>query len=97
MRRRKLHVSKKTRRKARPRKSRSKRTHPFPRLLTAPQLEAMLQISRKTIYLYAARNIIPHIRIETNVRFREKDILRWIERHTYRPPWMRSGARHRRR
>ena len=97
MQRKKPHISKKTRRKLRPRKSRSKRSRLFPRLLTAPQLETMLQISRKTIYLYAARNIIPHIRIETNVRFREKDIARWIERHTYRPPSMKNVARRRRR
>ncbi len=99
------------RRRKRPRSSRKKkaqtrarqrpvpqpRPNPLERLLTAPQLEEALQIDVKTIYHYVTKKIIPHVRIVTNVRFREKDILRWIERHTYRPPWMRSGARHRRR
>ena len=64
------------------------------RLLNAKELEAALQIDVKTIYLYATKKIIPHVRIVTNVRFREKDIANWIERHTYRPRTMRKRARH---
>lgn len=57
---------------------------PFLRLLTAKDLEALLQIDAKTIYQYAQRNLIPHIRIESSVRFVEGEIRRWLDRHTVR-------------
>jgi hypothetical protein len=33
-------------------------------------------------YSYVSRNLIPHYKIETNVRFRGKDIAEWLRRHT---------------
>ena len=57
-------------------------------MLTAIDLEAWLKIDRKTIYSYVTRNIIPYIRVESNVRFVEADIRRWLKRHRFR-------ARHR--
>jgi hypothetical protein len=38
--------------------------------MTARELAAILAMSPKTIYSYAERNMIPHFKIEANVRFR---------------------------
>ena len=47
-------------------------------LMTAKELAALLAISPKTIYGYVARNLIPHYRIATSVRFRARDISEWL-------------------
>ncbi len=49
-------------------------------LLTARELAQMLAISPKTIYNYVSRNMIPHFKIEANVRFRGRDIAEWLRR-----------------
>jgi excisionase family DNA binding protein len=54
-------------------------------MLTARDLEALLQIDRKTIYSYVQRGLIPYVRIQSNVRFRGAEIEGWIEKHSYRP------------
>ena len=41
----------------------------LPEMLTAKDLEGLLQIDRKTIYAYVQKGLIPHSRIESNVRF----------------------------
>src|ERR1019366_2928049 len=51
------------------------------RLMTARELASILAISPKTIYSYAERNMIPHFRIEANVRFRGRDIAEWLRNH----------------
>jgi excisionase family DNA binding protein len=51
------------------------------RLLTAREVAQMLSVSPKTIYAYVARNMIPHYKIETSVRFSPKDIAEWIRKH----------------
>src|SRR5271157_3978787 len=48
------------------------------RLLTARELALILAISPKTLYSYAERNMIPHFKIEANVRFRGRDIAEWF-------------------
>jgi hypothetical protein len=40
----------------------------LPELLTAKDLEGLLQIDRKTIYAYADKGLIPYTRIESNIR-----------------------------
>lgn len=50
-------------------------------LLTAKQLARLLAVSPKTLYSYVSRNLIPHYKIETNVRFRGKDVAEWLKRH----------------
>ena len=47
-------------------------------LLTANEMAALLAVSPKTIYGYVARNLIPHYRIATSVRFRPRDITEWL-------------------
>lgn len=55
------------------------------RLLTARDLEDWLKIDVKTIYAYVTRKIIPYVRIQSNVRFRENEIRRWLTRHNNTP------------
>jgi len=50
------------------------------RLLTARELATLLAISPKTLYSYVERNLIPHFRIETNVRFRGREVADWLRR-----------------
>ena len=54
-------------------------------LLTAKEVEKMLAISVKTIYSYVQRGIIPHLRIQSNVRFLRSEILDWIAERRFRP------------
>ncbi len=51
----------------------------LPEILTAKELEAFLRIDVKTIYSYVQRGLIPHIRIELNLRFSKHPVLRWLE------------------
>lgn len=44
------------------------------RLLTAKELADILAISPKTLYSYVTRGMIPFFKIESNVRFRARDI-----------------------
>jgi helix-turn-helix protein len=51
----------------------------LPEILTAKELEAFLRIDVKTIYSYVQRGLIPHMRIESNLRFSKHPVLRWLE------------------
>jgi len=51
------------------------------RLMTARELASILSMSPKTIYSYAERNMIPHFKIEANVRFRGRDVAEWLRKH----------------
>jgi excisionase family DNA binding protein len=51
------------------------------RLMTARELASILAISPKTIYSYAERNMIPHFKIEANVRFRGREVAEWLRTH----------------
>ena len=63
-------------------------------LLTAKELEAILKISKKTIYSYVERGLIPYVRIESNVRFLKPQIAEWIEEHNFRPQKPKRRRRH---
>ena len=52
------------------------------RMLTAKELANILAISPKTIYGYVERNMIPHYKIEASVRFRARDVVEWLRRHS---------------
>jgi excisionase family DNA binding protein len=66
----------------------------LPEMLTAKDLEALLQIDRKTIYSYAERGLIPYIRIESNVRFSKHQVLEWLQERSFQPrPVRRDGAK----
>lgn len=65
-------------------------SHVMPEFLTAKDLEAVLKIDAKTIYSYVQRGLIPYVKIQSNVRFSKREILDWIEKHSYRPPQGRN-------
>lgn len=50
-------------------------------LLTTKELAALLAVSPKTVYSYVTRNIIPHYKIASSVRFRARDIAEWLRSH----------------
>lgn len=56
---------------------------PEAEMLTATDLELLLQIDVKTIHRHAQRGLIPHVRIQSSLRFRKREILEWIERQSY--------------
>ena len=55
------------------------------RLLTAKQLADTLAISPKTLYNYVTRGMIPYFKIESNVRFRAREVAEWLRQHSGRP------------
>ncbi len=55
------------------------------RLLTAKELAEILAISSKTLYNYVTRGMIPYFKIESNVRFRARDVAEWLRQHSGRP------------
>ena len=66
----------------------------LPEMLTAKDLEALLQIDRKTIYSYAERGLIPYVRIESSLRFSKHQVQRWLEERSFQPrPVNRNGAK----
>jgi len=52
------------------------------RLLTARELGVILAISPKTLYNYVTRGMIPYFKIESNVRFRARDVAEWLRQHS---------------
>jgi predicted DNA-binding transcriptional regulator AlpA len=52
-------------------------------MLKATDLEALLKIDVKTIYRYAQRGLIPYVRIQSNLRFRKREILEWLDRQSH--------------
>ena len=48
-------------------------------LLTPEQVCERYGISRWTLYQWTARNLIPHLKIQGVLRFRELDIEKWEE------------------
>lgn len=50
------------------------------KLMTAREVARILSISEKTVYSYVSRNLIPHYKIEANVRFRPRDVANWLKR-----------------
>jgi excisionase family DNA binding protein len=55
------------------------------RLLTAKELADILAISPKTLYNYVTRGMIPYFKIESNVRFRAREVAEWLRQHSSRP------------
>lgn len=62
-------------------------------LLSVKELEAFLKIDQKTIYRYVALGLIPYVRIQSNIRFRKRQIVRWIEEQQYEPAPHSNGNR----
>jgi excisionase family DNA binding protein len=54
-------------------------------LMTAKEVEEMLRIDVKTVYSYVQRGLLPYVKIQSNVRFLRKEILKWMEERQYKP------------
>lgn len=52
---------------------------PLAPLLTAADVARLLQVSKKLIYQHATAGSLPCLRIGTAVRFREADVVGWLE------------------
>lgn len=50
--------------------------------MTVPEVADMLKISKAKIYILAQKKKIPHIKIDRNIRIRESDLLKWLEKQT---------------
>ena len=50
-------------------------------ILTIPQVAKYLKISKSKIYYLVKRREIPHSKIGRNVRIRESDLAKWLEKH----------------
>jgi predicted DNA-binding transcriptional regulator AlpA len=62
-------------------------------ILNVKELEAFLKIDQKTIYRYVSLGIIPYVRIQSNIRFIKRQIIRWVEEQNYEPGARRNGSR----
>jgi excisionase family DNA binding protein len=62
------------------------------RLLTAKELADILAISPKTLYSYVTRGMIPYFKIESNVRFRAREVSDWLRQHSGQPVALRTGT-----
>ncbi len=49
------------------------------KLLTIDQLAEVLQIKKATIYSWTFSKKIPHLKIGGALRFREREIVKWID------------------
>jgi predicted DNA-binding transcriptional regulator AlpA len=59
--------------------------HDTEQILTAREVEKLLKIDVKTIYGNAQRGLLPHIRIQSNLRFLKSEVLKWMDEHRFRP------------
>jgi excisionase family DNA binding protein len=57
-----------------------------PRLLTTKEAEEFLELAEGTLPIWRCkqRHKIPYIKIGRNVRYREDDLLEWLESRTVR-------------
>ena len=49
-----------------------------PECLRADQLARFLGVNRKTVYEYAARNVIPHRRLGRRIVFSRAQVVAWL-------------------
>ena len=54
---------------------------PADRILTVPEVAIYLKISKSKIYYLVQRKEIPHVRIGRNVRIKESDLTKWLDKH----------------
>ncbi len=52
-------------------------------IMTVPQVAEYLQLSKSKVYYLIQRREIPYIKIGRNVRIKESDLLKWLEKRRY--------------
>jgi excisionase family DNA binding protein len=50
-------------------------------IFTIPEVAVYLKLSKSKVYFLVQSGQIPHIKIGRNVRIREKDLIKWLERN----------------
>jgi excisionase family DNA binding protein len=50
-------------------------------ILTIPEVARYLKISKSKIYYLVQRREIPHVKIGRNVRIKESDLAKWLDKH----------------
>jgi excisionase family DNA binding protein len=63
------------------------------KILTIPEVSEYLKVSKAKIYMLVAKNQIPYIRLDRNVRVRESDLLRWLEERTMPRKRLDNGSK----
>jgi excisionase family DNA binding protein len=51
-------------------------------ILTIPEVARYLKVSKSKIYNLVSKKEIPHLKIGRNVRIRQTDLQRWMEKQT---------------
>ncbi len=49
------------------------------RLLTTNEACRMLRVTRQTLHRWKTEGIIPHVRIGSSIRYKESDVMKFIE------------------
>ncbi len=52
-------------------------------ILTIPEVARYLKISKSKIYYLGQRREIPHVRIGRNVRIKESELTKWLDKQQY--------------
>jgi len=55
------------------------------KLLTIDELAKVLSVKKSTIYQWVHMRLIPYIKVGRFVRFKEKDIQRWLQSKEVKP------------
>ena len=53
-------------------------------LMTPHQIAEMLQVRPSTIYQWVHQGFIPHVKLRRLLRFRECDVMAWVEKRAKR-------------
>ena len=51
-------------------------------IYTVPEVAEYLKMSKSKVYYLIQRREIPHIKIGRNVRIRQEDLLKWLEKRS---------------
>jgi len=52
------------------------------KLLTAEEMAEVLQVKLSTIYKWTHEGFVPHLKLGKFVRFRESEVLAWLEKRS---------------
>jgi excisionase family DNA binding protein len=52
------------------------------KILTIPAVAEYLQVSKAKIYIMIQKKEIPYIRLNRNVRIRESELIKWLDKQT---------------
>ena len=55
------------------------------KLLTIDEAAAILSLSKKTLYAYISQRKICFVKIQSSVRFRQRDLEDWINERAVKP------------